>query len=110
MSELARGRLLDPSVAPRSGERIEQLIEVGGATVEQILSGEIAGPLDYEQDHDEWVVLLAGFAELEVGGELFSLEEGDWVVLPRQTPHRLVTTAPGSNWLAVHLPAPRRPA
>jgi len=110
MSTPARGRLLDRSTAPTSGERIEELVQLGGATIEQILSGVIDGPLDYEQDHDEWVVLLAGSAELEVGGELFSLEEGDWLVLPRRTPHRLVTAAPGSNWLAVHLPRPQQHA
>jgi hypothetical protein len=31
------------------------------------------------------------------------LEQGDWVLLPRRTPHRLIRTTQGTNWLAVHV-------
>jgi len=47
--------------------------------------------------------LLAGAAELEVDGDRLSLEPGDWLLLPRGTPHRLVRTTRGANWLAVRL-------
>jgi len=100
----SRGRLLDSSVAPTSGERVEQLVQVGEAIIEQILSGELDKPVDYDQDHDEWVVLLGGTAELEIRGEKLILEPGDWVLLPRGTPHRLLGSAQGTSWLAVHLP------
>ena len=62
-------------------------------------------PVDYDQDHDEWVVLLQGAAELEVNGETLLLEPGDWVLLPRHTPHRLIRTTQGTSWLAVRLGA-----
>jgi hypothetical protein len=39
-------------------------------------------------------------AELEVNGILLSMESGDWVLLPRHTPHRLVRTTPRTGWLA----------
>lgn len=71
--------------------------------VEQIVSGEVEAAVDYLQDHDEFVVVLAGAALLEVDGEHLDLGAGDWLLLPRGTPHRLVTTEPGTNWLAVHL-------
>ena len=99
-----RGRLRDGSDAPTSGEVVEQLVRVGGAVIEQILSSALDDPIDYDQDYDEWVVLLAGTAELEVCGDRLSLEGGDWVLLPRGTPHRLVRTTQGANWLAVRLP------
>ncbi len=99
-----RGRLDDSASAPSSGERITQLAQMRGVIIEQILSSEIDVPVDFDQDHDEWVLLLEGAAELEVSGEKLSLESGDWVLLPRHTPHRLVSTAPGSNWIAVHMP------
>jgi cupin 2 domain-containing protein len=86
------------------GERVERIVQVGETVIEQILSGELDEPLDYDQDHDEWVVVLRGAAELEVNGERLSLEAGDWVLLKRRTPHRLVRTTRGTSWLAVHLP------
>jgi len=104
VSATARGRLLDSSAAPFSGELIQQLVDVHGAVIEQILSGESDESLDYDQDHDEWVLLLQGAAELEVSGQTLSLEPGDWVLLPRRTLHRVVHTAAGTSWLALHLP------
>ncbi len=77
---------------------------MAGVRIEHILSGELEAPVAYRQDHDEWVVVLAGGAVLEVGGEHLSLSEGEWVLLPRQVAHRLISTVPGTEWLAVHAP------
>lgn len=79
-------------------------MQVGDVVVEQILSGDLAEPVDYDQDHDEWVVLLRGTAELDVDGETMTLAPGDWVLIPRRKPHRLLETSRGASWLAVHLP------
>jgi cupin 2 domain-containing protein len=49
------------------------------------------------------VVVLAGGAELEVGGDRVVLETGDWLFLPAGVVHTVVTTEPGTSWLAVHL-------
>ena len=96
-----RGRLGDPAGAPAAGERAERLASFGSVRVEQIRSGTLAAPVDYEQSEDEWVVLLAGAAVLVVAGEAVELAPGDWVFLPAGLPHRLVETQPGSSWLAV---------
>ena len=104
MGAIERGRLLDSSAAPATGERVQAVAGLGAVRVEQILSGDLVAPADYCQDHDEWVVLLAGAARLEVAGEPLDMGRGDWVLLPAGTPHRLVRTEPGTNWLAVHLP------
>jgi hypothetical protein len=82
-----RGRLLPSSDAPVNGEHVEDIIHVGDVAIEQIISGVVDEPVDYNQDHDEWVVLLEGTAELEVNGKRLFLEQGDWVLLPRRTPH-----------------------
>ena len=100
-----RGRLLDGSDAPRTGELVGPLVQLGDVVIEQILSSQLDDPVDYDQDHDEWVVLLAGAAELEVHGDRLTLGPGDWLVLPRGVPHRLVRTTQGSSWLAVRVPA-----
>ncbi len=104
MPTVRRGHLTETSQAPVVGETTSELLRLHGVVVEEILSGELAAPVEYDQDHDEWVVLLAGDAELEVGGERLSLVPGDWVLLPWHTPHRLVHTGLGCRWLAVHFP------
>ncbi len=74
-------------------------------TVQHILSGHLDQPVTYHQDHDEWVVLLSGAAEIEVHGTMHRLAAGDWLVLPGGIPHVLHTVAPGTSWLAVHAAA-----
>ncbi len=101
-SGVVRGRLLDPSAAPGTGERIEDLVGFRNVVVEQILSGQVECPLDYLQEQDEWVVVLGGAAVLDVGGQRLELGTGDWVLLPGNVPHRLVSVEPGTNWLGVH--------
>jgi cupin 2 domain-containing protein len=95
------GRLQAGAAAPDEGERAELLARGTGFVVEQILSGRLAAPQDYEQDHDEWVVVLDGGAVLEVDGVAHELGVGDWWLLPAGTPHRLVRIEPGTSWLAV---------
>ena len=101
MTAATRGRLAPPGEAPAIGERTVELAEAPEFRVEQILSGRLDAPRHYEQDHDEWVVLLAGGAVLEVDGREQHLGPGDWWMLPAGTPHRLLQTEPGTSWLAV---------
>jgi cupin 2 domain-containing protein len=96
------GRLRPSSEAPAVGERSEEVGRLGGIVVEQILSGSLSAPVDYDQDHDEWVVVLGGGATLEVGDERRDLVAGDWVLLRAHERHRLVRTQPGTSWLALH--------
>jgi cupin 2 domain-containing protein len=100
---LARGRLLAGAQAPPDGEATHLLAAVGGTRIEQILSGRLASPQEYVQDHDEWVVVLQGAAVLEVGDHRLDLQAGQWVLLPAGQWHRLVSTEPGTSWLAVHV-------
>lgn len=76
--------------------------------MEQILSGALGAPVDYDQDHDEWVVVLNGRATLVVGDAPLDLVAGDWVLLRAHEPHRLLETEPGTSWLALHA-APDNP-
>jgi uncharacterized cupin superfamily protein len=93
--------LAPTTAAPEHGEETIALVRSRGFTVEQILSGRLDTPQDYEQDHDEWVVVLAGGAVLEVDGVAHELGVGDWWLLPAGTPHRLMRTEAGTSWLAV---------
>jgi cupin 2 domain-containing protein len=95
------GRLAPGTAAPEHGEDTIELAGAAGFTVAQILSGALPAPQDYDQDHDEWIVVLAGGAVLEVDGLAHELGVGDWWLLRARTPHRLVRTEPGTSWLAV---------
>lgn len=104
MNPLVRGRLSPAAEAPEVGEDSVVLARLGGSVVEQIVSGSLASPVEYDQAHDEWVVVLDGAAVLEVGDERVELGDGDWVLLPAHVAHRLVETRPGTRWLAFHAP------
>ena len=98
---MTRGRLRPPLDAPAVGECSEVVVQLGGVVVEHILSGILDASAAYDQDHDEWAVVLNGAAILEVEGETIDLVAGDWVLLPAHVPHRLVETQPGTTWLAL---------
>jgi len=104
MTDVPRGRLLAPSEAPARGERTEHVAGIGNVAIEQVLSGLLPAPVAYDQDHDEWAIVLTGEAVLEVRGDRLNLAAGDWVLLAAHVPHRLVETRPGTTWLAVRSP------
>ena len=89
--------------APPSGELFERLAEMGTTVVERITSSAHPDGEVYVQEQDEWVVLLRGEATLEVDGRLLHLDQGDSVLLPARTPHRVRATSAGALWLAVHV-------
>lgn len=100
-----RGRLSERTDWPARGERFVALGSVGGVRVEEILSGPDVEPEDYDQAHDEWVVLLEGAATLTVAGDRVELTAGDWILLPAHTRHRVEWIEPGTRWLALHADA-----
>jgi len=106
VSSVRRGRLSADADAPARGERSHEIARLRNVVVEEILSGRLDAPVDYVQEHDEWVVVLAGAAALDVGEEHLDLGPGEWVLLPAAVPHRLVETEPGTRWLAVHVHPP----
>jgi cupin 2 domain-containing protein len=99
--DFARGRLADPAAAPADGERFVTVAELGTLKIEQILSGRLAEPVSFLQDHDEWVVLLEGGAKLLVDGSELELGPRDWLLLPAGCPHTVLETRPGTSWLAL---------
>jgi len=104
-SGTGHGAMVDPSTAtPATGERSVELVRSGGVVIEQVVSGVLDGPVDYLQDEDEWAVVLAGRAVVERGADRFELGAGEWVLLPAGIRHRLVETAPGTNWITVRWP------
>jgi cupin 2 domain-containing protein len=90
-------------------ELFETLARKGAVRIERILSHGQATPEGkwYDQDQDEWVLLLAGSAGLLFEGEAEprSLMAGDYLTIPARRRHRVAWTSPGETtiWLAVHI-------
>ncbi|MGA2731038.1 MAG: cupin domain-containing protein [Syntrophobacteraceae bacterium] len=89
------------------GEIFETLAESGKIRVERIISDSHASPESfwYDQDENEWVLLLKGSAALRFdgSGDVLILEPGDWVDIPAHVRHRVEWTGPNQKtvWLAV---------
>jgi cupin 2 domain-containing protein len=111
----ARGGSLlsDLPSAPLAGERFDDLLARPDAIVRRIVStGQATAPGTwYDQDDDEWVMVVQGHAGVAIEGEaaIRILGPGDWLFLPAHLRHRVVWTdsAPPTVWLALHLPAVR---
>lgn len=96
-----------PSALP--DELFETLLQAGPCRLERIVSSGHATPSDqwYDQDWDEWVVVLQGQAGLRLANEDTTriLAPGDSVWLPAHCRHRVAwtSTAPPVVWLALHI-------
>ncbi|HEX6985977.1 MAG TPA: cupin domain-containing protein [Planctomycetaceae bacterium] len=105
---LRRGNLFSPPAATSGGEAFESLLAGGTFRLERIVStGQATPPGEwYDQEADEWVVLLSGSATLRLAEpeETFDLAPGDWVLLPAHRRHRVERTAADvpTVWLAIH--------
>jgi cupin 2 domain-containing protein len=84
----------------RPGLRIERIVSTGQASPEGAW---------YDQDADEFVLLVAGAARLLIAGETLEreLHPGDWLLLPAHCRHRVTWTEPDKPtvWLAIHVAA-----
>ncbi len=94
----------DPA-CPDSGESLTELLRCRNVSIERISSSDSPDPVLYDQEQDEWVVLLEGRATLEIVGENLDLVPGDHAFIPARTPHRVIATHPDPRclWLAVHI-------
>ena len=104
---IAAGQIFATPELPPGAEVFETLATAGGVTIERIVSHAAASPPGfwYDQDWDEWVLLLRGSAELRLAAEAAArtLREGDYLLIPRGTKHRVESTSADALWLAVHL-------
>ena len=90
-------------------ELFENLLEIPGLRVERIVSKGHQSPAShwYDQDCNEWVMLVQGAAILSFENQPpVHLERGDFVNIPAHTRHRVEWTDPEQTtiWLAIHYP------
>ena len=102
------GNILADLPDSAAAELFETILEKPGIKIERIISTGQATPAGewYDQEHDEWVLLLCGAARLLIEGEEAArrLGTGDFLLLPAGCRHRVEWTDPDqkSVWLAVH--------
>ena len=99
--------LFDDLPDPTDEETFTEVLSRAGVRIERIVSTGQSTPADrpYDQEHDEWVLLLAGAAGLWIEGEgERDLRPGDHVLIAAHRPHRVTWTAKGEPtiWLAIH--------
>jgi len=89
-------------------EMNEVLIENRNVRIERIVSRGHKSPPDfwYDQECDEFVLLIRGKAKLRFEGEqgIISMKAGDYCIIPAHRRHRIEMTSPEEDtiWLAVH--------
>lgn len=96
-----------PKIVP--DEIFETLFSKGQVKIERIISQGQKSLENkwYDQEHDEWVIVLEGHAKLQIEGEtaLTELKSGDYLLIPAHVKHRVHWTDPSIKtiWLAVHI-------
>ena len=88
-------------------EHVETLLTGKTFSLERIISrGHVTPPGQwYDQSLDEWVLLAAGRASIELEGKgLLHLRSGDYLLIPAGMRHRVTYTSsdPPCIWLALH--------
>lgn len=87
-------------------ELFETILQTSHLRMDRIVSKGHASPEDfwYDQEENEWVLLLKGAARLRFEGEEpIELKPGDYVNIPAHKRHRVEWTEPNQEtiWLAV---------
>lgn len=92
--------------APEVDEEVfTTLLEKPGLEIERIVSHGRASPAGfwYDQEQEEWVLLVRGEAVLQVEGQPdLRLNAGDHLHIPAHLRHRVASVSDDALWLAIH--------
>jgi len=105
---LKKGNILqEPSIKNGEKEIFEEIISSPDFTIERIFTNKhYDKPGDwYDQEKDEWVLILQGEAILEFENkEIVSLSKSDYIFIPARKKHRIneSSKSPKCIWLAIH--------
>jgi cupin 2 domain-containing protein len=87
-------------------ELLTTLLEAANARLERIVSHGHASPAGflYDQDQNEWLVVLMGATRLCFEDGIVKMKPGDFINIPAHQRHRVEWTTPDEPtiWLAVH--------
>lgn len=84
-------------------EQFDLLMKGKHYRIDRIVSSGHSSPQGfwYDQEDDEWIMLIQGEATLEIEGELKQMKAGDYLFLPKNCKHRVEKTSiePACIWL-----------
>jgi cupin 2 domain-containing protein len=111
MTEIEIKNLFDDVQSSASEEVFETLLDNDSFKLEKIVSAGQSTPFGewYDQETDEWVIMLTGSAGLSFRGQsgIKVLKPGDYLFIPAHAIHRVEWTDSREKtiWLAIHCPA-----
>lgn len=93
-----------PTTSPK--ELFTTLLDAGSVRIERIVSNGQSSPEGfwYDQEQDEWVIVLQGAAKLEFTDRTVEMNCGNFLHIRAHEKHRVAWTTPSEPtiWLAVH--------
>lgn len=91
-------------------EIIEILVRSSDVRIERIISNGNHSPEGfwYDQEENEWVIVLQGAAIIEFEDEMVELKSGDYILIPSHKRHRVAETSVSEEtiWLTVFFTNP----
>jgi len=96
--------LFKPNLFNPDKEQFETLLKTQKVHIEKITSNGQVSDEWYEQDRDEWVMVLEGEGRLlfEEDDTVVHLNKGEHIHIPKMKKHRVVYTSKPTIWLAIH--------
>jgi cupin 2 domain-containing protein len=86
-------------------ELVDVLAESSNVRIERIVSDGHTSPESfwYDQEQNEWVLLISGSATLEFEDHKLEMKSGDHILIPAHQRHRITSTSSTEKtiWLAV---------
>lgn len=92
-----------PNMTDPDKEQFDTLLKTENLHIEKITSNGQTSSQWYEQDQDEWVLLLEGEGRLlfEDKREII-LKKGEFIHIEKMKRHKVTYTASPTVWLAIH--------
>jgi cupin 2 domain-containing protein len=100
---MLKNNLFSNLISPLTGENFSEILNCENVIIERIVSSNKPDSTIYNQEQNEWVILLQGEAKLELNNEIINLNSGDYIFIPRYTPHQVISTSDQCVWLAIHI-------
>lgn len=97
--------ILTPIAETGEEEQFELLFKSPNCRIDRIVSSGHSSPKGfwYDQENDEFILLVQGEAILEFEDKMVTLKAGDYLYIPKNCKHRLEKTSidPVCVWLCV---------
>jgi len=84
-------------------EKFYEHLTCKNVSIKTIISNTLSTPQTFQQQCDEWVVVLQGCVKIEMDGIIYKLTKGDSLFIPSQTKHTVLKTRKVVIWLAVYI-------